>query len=239
MAKIILPLILVLVCIRCKVPIQTAKITQIEHFEQHFQADDYLNMFEELLGKAHYDKIQTPFVEKSDILKNNMYKSIGNVLITVSVVPNKKDTIVIEGFGNYHIITDDSVLRNQGREQILYAGYFRIKPDYYSVKKMTNDNQPIKVVFEQYLVSYLAREKIDSSTIPLSNLKYFHKANVLVDIMFKKVNGNDKVISIDYSHAHKVSLEDGTKIGYMQFDSTLVDHKIIDLRLLKYVRTKY
>jgi len=200
------------------VPIQTARITQMEFYRQWYtfkNADHAKSVFSRLLGKENWrvleeHKSQRPVVE--DLLAQRL-EVRGSLIFTISVVPTAQDSFFVEGTGRYFMV-------RQTTNEILLSGDYYIKNKRYAIRDMNQGRILLDV--KQYIIRYFAPSEVNYyQDVPVSFV-------IQIDARLKEKS----IYSIDYSpeSKHYVVFEKEI-IGYLEFDaSTPRNDKLIDLR---------
>ncbi len=231
------------------VPIQLARISQMESYTQTFDidietADDSTisdnkkhrlrvaeldSVLIDLLGTNNWQHLKdlygsaqlvNDFLDKKIVMK-------GHMINTFYLDPVKEhERVLIEGFGRFFIIH-----RETG--DILLSGDARIIPDYYPLTDFEEGLIKLKLMF------YITR-------IPKRNTSY-HKTNIVYNIKFNNKFKEQKVYAIDYSATHEMLLHRPLnnsnnklqRISSLYFDSRYAGAKLIDFNGLAVIKNNY
>jgi len=200
------------------VPIQTARVTQMEFYRQWYtfrDAQHAKNVFSKLLGKDNWrvleaHKTHADIVE--DLLKQRI-EAHGSILFTISLVPTAHDSFFVDGSGRYFMVRKTT-------NEIILSGDFYVKNKRYSIKNL--DKGRLLMDIKQYVVRYFAPNEIN----------YFQDVPISFSIQMDTKLADKSIYSIAYGpESRHVVLFDNEIIGFLEFDkSTPREDKLIDLR---------
>ena len=241
---ITLSLIYFILLINCSlvrvVPVQIARISQIESYKQTFifseQGEDEKmpmdKVFTKLLGKYNWQNLKDSYGTASlyrALIDEKIYLE-GIINITIYVDPLDIESFLLEGFGRYYLILG----RTGEEDEILLSGDFQIKLDQHSISDLNRG----------YIYT---RVKLYITRIPLQ-YSYLIEVPLMYKISMDTSMAKKRVYAIDYDTEHDVYLIDKgdnlVPIGKMEIGRTLDEkyinkRKLIDLRGLKFLRDDY
>ena len=206
------------------VPIQMARVVQIDTYEHWYEIKDETHadkVFREILGKKNWDAFILYCGDIIDVLKDLREKKIvvqGSVIITMSLVPEDHDKFFIEGLGRYYVV-------RKSTNEIMFSATYYITENIHSIKSLER-NGKIEIEMKQHLIRHFAPEKPN----------YFHDAPLKFRMYIKAVK--DQVFSFDYSRNHELVVN-GEIVGYLKFKEPKSGSKLLDMRGLNLIRNDY
>ncbi len=212
-------------CIPRLIPIQTARVTQMEFYSQYYNFKDAAHaksVFVKMMGEKNWRVLEEYYVHGDilqDLLENNIAVQ-GALTLTMSLVPTDHDQLFLEGIGRYFVV------RKRTNEIILSGDYY-IKNNRQSIADLKKGFIPLRI--KQYLIRHFAPGETN----------YYHDVAIDFRIHMNTDMADEMIYSIDYESEHEVIL-DGEVIGYLKFDDTTPrEDKLIDLRGRKLVKNDY
>jgi hypothetical protein len=218
-------LVLMQACIPKLVPIQTARITQVEFYRQWYELKDdkqAKQVIEMLIGRKNWVILERRYAY-GDVTRDLIAQKIevqGAFTFTISLVPTDLDSFYVEGIGRYFLVRKTT-------NEIILSSDFYIKNHRYALKDLNVNRLPVKI--KQYTIRHFAPDSAN----------YYHDALIEFNVHLKTISAEKAIYSIDYDTKHEV-LWDKNIIGYLEFDeSTPRSHKLIDLRGINLVKDDY
>lgn len=208
------------------VPVQNARVTQVEHFEQYFLAHSVPHaerVFLSFLGKKNYDALTgeewLPYVQK---LVNGSIKTVGVVTIVISLLPDAYDQFIIRGWGQLSAVDIST-------EQVLMSGTFYVP-----------NGPPIPITALGGPISVRVRQRV-SRDFALERANYEHESDVVIRFHTRRLG--DDLYTIDYGAGHEVgALGDRGQlevIGCLEFTESGGGQSAIDMRGRALLRDDY
>ncbi len=226
-------------------PIQLARTTQLESYEQTFyfseatgdfddletqmkigrQIDDY---FLRMIGEDNWQVVKDKygFGPLRDELLSGSLKLKGVLVSVLSVDAYDQDRFFFEGSGRFFLV-------REANGEILLAGDFLISPKSHSIDSLQAGSVHVDV---QLFISRIPNE-----------ITRFHNSVVRYEIQLDTSRARYDVYSLDYAAEHPVYLlgtdragrptED--RIGSLQFEGSIGASKILDLRGREFLRKDY
>lgn len=212
-----------------KIPIQSARINQIDFYKQYydFKSDTTFadRVFSQLMGKRNWDTFKKYYVSSKllEATDNKMLYIEGALSYIIHLVPSELDSFFVDGIGRYFLIHEN----DQDDKKIIMTGDFYIKNRRYALSVL--EKGAMEVEISPFLLRYIG----------LDDPEYNYATNVPVtfNIQLKSLSAQEKIFQIDYSANHFVTFAADT-IGYMIYDQSNRD-KIIDLRGIEHIRDDY
>jgi hypothetical protein len=208
------------------VPLQNARGTQVERFEQYFVAHSVPHaerVFLSFLGKKNYDALTAeewmPYIQK---LVNGSIRTVGGGTFIISLLPDAYDQFVVRGWGQLSAVDIST-------EQVLMSGTFDV-PNAAPIP-VTALGGPISVRVRQRVFRHFALERAN----------YEHESEVVVRFHTRRLDR--ELYTIDYGAGHEVGvLGDRGElevIGCLEFADKGAGQSAIDLRGRDLLRNDY
>lgn len=231
------------------VPIQMARISQIEVYEQTFQfteapwpptrehdleqlrrvnaqMDSYLRF---MVGPENWQTLKDRYGMSTmrEELLNRELRIRGYLQAVISLNPYRDDRFHFEGTGRFFLIRERT-------GEILLNGDFHLIPKVHPVDQLKAGHIDVDV---RQIITRIPGEST-----------HLHDTTVRYRIQIDKSRGRKDVYAIDYRAAHPVYLiedpahertEDAALIGHLYFDERLAGAKLIDLRGRELLRDDY
>lgn len=231
------------------VPIQMARVTQTEYYEQYFtfleapstqleekknqsQSDEQSEfrkidqVFNKLLGDKNWQNIKNLYGVgqfRNELVEHQIFIQ-GIINFVIYVDPSEQDLFFIEGMGSYYIIRKKT-------QAILLSGDFYIPLRQKSLYELEKGELIVDVEL------YVTRVPQQITYLKQIGLKY--------KIYLNKDLIKHEIFSIDYSAEHEVYLTDRTSlpsnalIAYLKFPQNNRLVKLIDMRGRKFLTKDY
>lgn len=219
------------------VPIQMARVPQLETYEQVFtigqaksdSEEDQQEAFSEidrvfgkLLGARNWQSIKDlyGFAAIRHELDQQDIKLYGSFMTMIYLDPTSHDAFLVEGRGRYFLIRESNGL-------IMLNGVFLIRPSIHRVAALDNGLLHLDV-------------QIITTRIP-GKETFYYESELKYQIAINTILGDEGIYVIDYDAAHKV-FQSGDEIGYatlQSVESTGLGEKVIDLRGRPFLRNDY
>lgn len=247
----LIPLLILSGCSLLQVaPIQLARVSQTEHYQQRFLFADRTSpqcaafftelpfanaqtrcvdsLFSRLLGKTNWQKLKDLYglaALRDEIIAGDIYID-GNIDFIIYLDPRDHQQFQVEGGGRYFLI-------RAATQAILLTGDFRIQP---TLQRIANLDQGF-VIFDIQL--YVSR-------IP-GQITYLHRAPLKYKIFIDNSMRADGLYRIDYHKTHQAYLTDNlddlhrqrNQIADLVLPSNDRDTKLLDLRALPFIQGDY
>ncbi len=216
---------LVFLCMTCltlsachPVPIQMARMHQIDFYKQTFTIPDSVDAvktLQKLIGERNYRLIKLPNMRGGKMKEYLSQIEIRGALnFSIYLNPNDIHTFFVDAFGRYSLIYKTS-------GDILLTSDFYIKNNQFTEDDLKKGEIRLRV--EQSLVRHSYPDSV----------KYFEPDSsdkIIFNIKMANLPGEDDVYRINYEEMHEVRLN-GDMIGYLKYDALPANkYKIIDLR---------
>jgi hypothetical protein len=233
------------------IPIQMARTTQTESFEQTFEflttASGYHSgtlrdldyqdaidrqldyVFNRLLGEKNWQRLKDLYGVgplRGELVRQQI-RSRGIVNLQISIDPLDHKVFYLEGSGRFFIVRDRS-------KEILLSGDFLLLPSEHRLTDLEEGHVTVDV-------------KLIVSRVP-GETTFLNDAFMRYRIFFDHLHDDQQVFSIDYDRRHEVYLhaslepyvdEEGQLIGHVTFVKEASSSKLIDLRGIEYLRDDY
>ena len=212
-------------CMPRIIPIQTARVTQVEFFKQYYtfrDASHAKDVFTRILGSRNMQVLMDHYAfgdAINDLLTQKIVAQ-GSILFTMSLSPTDMDSFFAQGTGRYLIVRKTT-------SEILLTGDVQIRSKTFNMTDL--DSGELRIASNHSFLRYFAPGEIN----------YLSPATIDFIVKMRTVSQKDRVYSIDYQARHPVMFE-GEQIGYLEFEHTTPAYdKLIDLRGLDLVREDY
>ena len=206
------------------VPIQIARVMQIESYEQTYDlenVEETAKLLEKLVGEKNWG-ILIDYLGSNEYLQELQQRQIvvkGNLIMSITLNPSNHETFFAEGFGRYYVIRKTT-------KELLFSADFHILENQHTLNEFTTKGF-IATDIQQYMIRHFptAGEK-----------NYFHEKPFRMNIAV--TSSMDGVYSIDYEKPHELVI-DGQVAGHLHFSKSFSGKKLIDLRSRGYVKNDY
>ncbi len=212
-------------CLPRVIPIQTARITQMEFFRQYYNfrdAEHAKEVFTKILGEKNIEVLLDHYAygDAIDDLLTHQVEMQGSIIFTISLSPTNIDSFFTEGTGRYFAVRKTT-------NELALTGDVMIKSTLFNMNDLHRGE--LRIATQHYHLRYFAPGETNyANPVPIDFI-----------VKMRTISKKDKVYSIDYDAKHPVIFED-EQIGYLEFDKTTPrDDKLIDLRGLEMVRDDY
>ncbi len=229
----IIPILLILFvmqsCSLRLVPVQMARVNQMEFYKQYYtfvNAQHARDVLSKLIGQKNWDVFQKNYA-RGDVVQDLLTGRIevrGAFTLIISLVPTNLDSFFIDGIGRYFLVrkgdtTDDDL--------IMLTGDYNIKNKRFAISDMKRDT--LRVDIKQYTLRYFAPNQAH----------YYNDVSIEFKMHMETISEKNRIYSLNYDIRHEVLFENQV-IGYLEFDdSTPPVDKLIDLRGVGWVRNDY
>ncbi len=203
------------------VPIQTARVAQMDFYRQYYDFDhlqetnEVVEIITSLVGSRNYNLLLRK-VKLRNTLKAYLRDSLevrGALMFSIYLMPTDLDSFFIDGIGRYALIYKET-------NNILFSGDFYIKNNRFSVSDLDKDTLTVQIT--QSLVRHSHPDSIS----------YFESDSIYFKIKMLTLSKEKGIYVIDYRPMveHPVVYRSHT-IGYLKFDDLPANrYKLIDLR---------
>ena len=205
------------------VPVQMARVTQIETYEQwyEFSNETYAGeVFEKIIGTKNWQTLIDHQLHKGivqDVLRKKVLVR-GNLVFTLSLAPRDHDRFFVEGVGRYQVIRTTT-------NEILFSADYHILDNIHSINDLRK-NKILVIETRQRLTKHFAPARPD----------YYHDFVLKFRLYMRKITKN--VYALDYDRKHDF-LIDNDVVGYLHFFKPKHANKLIDLRGLDLLYDDY
>ena len=227
------------------VPIQLARVVQIESYTQTFEFDNVTqaeNIISKLIGGRNFSIILGEYGSIADEIIAGKLRSEGSFVFIISLVPNNHDLFFAEGFGKFFLIYQNEISSGDQIEEILYSGDFRIIPEQRLLSDFIESGE-VPVRFRQYPVRTYPLEPDEEAD---NKRAYLEGSDLCAIMKIDTSRGNRGVYTIDYSSTeHQVFIgsddECGSDpnlfVGHITFSYPFPsDSKMIDLKNRRFIK---
>ncbi|MGH8497767.1 MAG: hypothetical protein ACRERV_03010 [Methylococcales bacterium] len=231
----------------CKlIPIQNARVFQTEFYRQYFDVDpapgscipDELyphcerraldratdDLFNEMIGKRNWELL-TGRHSLGNIRKELREKKVyieGVLNFSAYLDPFNHGTIWIDGSGRYFLLREKT-------EEILLYGDFYVPLEKHPLSDLDNGSMTLGV---RLFITLPGETSVFQNTNENTNVRY--------RVYFDTGAKDHKVYSLDYTKAHDVYLPKSERvIGHLYFERPPAPVKLLDLRLIDWLRNDY
>ena len=206
------------------VPIQVARVTQIETYEQTYNLENetqIAKVLEKLVGEKNW-KILIDYLGSSEYIQELKSQDIavkGNFISSMTLDPQNHNMFLFEGFGRYYVVRKTT-------KEVLFSADFRILENTHSVDDFKSKGF-VGVDIQQFMIRHFPTD---------SEKNYFHEIPFHMKVAV--TSPQEGVYSVDYTKPHELII-DGKTIGHLHFPKKLSNKKLIDMRGIGFLRNDY
>lgn len=219
------------------IPVQMARVAQLESYEQFFtigqakgtsEAEQMNAMaeidgvFGEMIGDSNWQALKDlyGFGAIRYELGQEKISLRGSFAMMIYLDPTSQDAFLIEGQGRYFLIRRDDGL-------IMLQGAFVVQPSRHRIAELDGGVLPVDI-------------ELITTRIP-GKETYYHESKVVYEIEIDTSLSREGIYALDYAAKHKVFLS-GNEIGYLTLDTLATSgpgEKLIDLRGRQFLKNDY
>lgn len=219
------------------IPVQMARLPQLETYEHFFTIGDADNTSEEaqrravaevddvftrMIGDKNWQAVKDLYgfgAVREELVQGEIYIR-GSLAVMIYLDPLSHNSFLVEGQGRYFLIRKESGL-------IMLQGAFVINPAQHRIADLDKAELPLSI-------------ELITTRITGKPTYYYKGEEVVYKIKIDQRLKREKIYSIDYQENHEVFLRD-KKIGYLKLDSfgNIPNEKLIDLRGRQFLKSDY